>query len=64
MFFENAVAQTLVACGQDLFFFSRYDRKDPKNTMEIDFLVRRGIKICPVEVKSGGFRTHASLDRF
>ena len=64
MFFENAVAQTLVSCGQDLLFFSRYDWKDPKNTMEIDFLVRRGIKICPVEVKSGGFRAHASLDRF
>ena len=32
--------------------------------MEVDFLVRKGIKVCPVEVKSGGFRTHASLDRF
>jgi len=25
--------------------------------MEIDFLVRNGIKICPIEVKSGQFRT-------
>ena len=32
--------------------------------MEVDFLVRKGIKVCPVVVKSGGFRTHASLGRF
>ena len=33
--------------------------------MEIDFLIRRGDRICPVEVKSGkNFRRHASLDKF
>ena len=31
--------------------------------MEIDFLIARGIKVCPVEVKSGKYRAHASLDR-
>lgn len=50
MFFENAVAQALVANGRELFFYSRNDRNDADNTMEIDFLVRNGIKICPVEV--------------
>ena len=64
MFFENAVAQALVAGGHELFFYSRSDKSDPASTMEIDFLVRNGIKICPVEVKSGQFRRHASLDRF
>ena len=64
MFFENAVAQALVAAGSDLFFFSRRDQKCVENTMEVDFLVRNGIKICPIEVKSAGYRTHASLDRF
>lgn len=64
MFFENAVAQTLVARGFDLFFFSRRDQECAENTMEVDFLVRSGIKVCPVEVKSSGYRTHASLDRF
>ena len=64
MFFENAVAQALVAGGRELFFYSRSDRNDSANTMEIDFLVRNGIKICPVEVKSGQYRKHASLDRF
>ena len=64
MFFENAVAQALVAAGSDLFFFSRRDQKCVENTMEVDFLVRNGIKISPIEVKSAGYRTHASLDRF
>lgn len=32
--------------------------------MEIDFLIRKGRKICPIEVKSGGYRKHSSLDKF
>lgn len=64
MFFENAVAQALAAKNYDLFFFSRRDQKHAENTMEVDFLFRNGIKICPIEVKSSGYRTHASLDRF
>ena len=27
-------------------------------------MVRDGKKICPVEVKSSGYKTHASLDAF
>ena len=64
MFFENAVAQMLVAQGYKLRFYSRKDIKSPRDTMEIDFLVKRGIKIVPIEVKSGRYRAHASLDRF
>ena len=64
MFFENAVAQALVAQGDDLRFYSRKDSSNPDNTMEIDFIVKRGIKVVPVEVKSGRYRAHASLDRF
>lgn len=64
MFFENAVAQALVSCGDELRFYSRKDVKNPKETMEIDFLVKRGIKTVPIEVKSGRYRSHASLDRF
>ena len=64
MFFENAVAQMLVSQGDELRFYSRKDTKVPLNTMEIDFLVKRGIKIVPIEVKSGRYRAHASLDRF
>ncbi len=57
MFFENYVAQALVSAGHELLFHSR---SNPK--MEIDFLIRRGIKICPIEVKSAACRRHASLD--
>ena len=64
MFFENSVAQALTARGVDLLFYSVKDAEHPERTMEIDFLFRNGIKICPVEVKSSRCREHVSLDRF
>ena len=57
MFFENYVAQSLMSRGYDLLFHSR---SNPR--VEIDFLIRNGIKVCPIEVKSSGYRVHASLD--
>ena len=63
MFFENAVAQTLTARGRKLFFYSRNDPKNVENTLEIDFLIKNGIKVSPVEVKSANYRSHVSLDR-
>lgn len=35
-----------------------------KYNYEIDFLLARKNKICPLEVKFSGYRTHASLDAF
>ena len=64
MFFENAIAQALVATGHELFFYSRKDPMNSNATMEIDFLIRDGIKICPIEVKSAQYHRHVSLDRF
>lgn len=32
--------------------------------MEIDFLITEGKRIVPIEVKSGNYRSHASLDKF
>lgn len=32
--------------------------------MEIDFLITDGKNIAPVEVKSGNYRAHSSLDKF
>ena len=61
---ENAVAQALRANGIELYFYSRPDKGDGAGRMEIDFLVRRGDAICPVEVKSGAYQHHASLDKF
>lgn len=64
MFVENIVAQMLVASGHKLFFYSRVDKEDYHNNIEIDFLIRDKKKICPVEVKSGAYKKHTSIDRF
>lgn len=60
--YENLVAQMLVAKGHKLFYHTW--KKDEKHYYEIDFLITRGHKICPIEVKSSGYRTHTSLDEF
>lgn len=62
-FMENVVAQELVASGHRLFFYARNDRENRENNMEIDFLIVRDGKVCPVEVKSSRL-TYSSLDKF
>lgn len=64
MLMENIVAQELRRNGHKLYFYSRSDKNNRENNMEIDFLIRKKRKICPVEVKSGGYRKHSSLDKF
>ncbi|MBR0080503.1 MAG: ATP-binding protein [Synergistaceae bacterium] len=61
--YENAVAQILVANGYELFYHTFINEK-LRHNYEIDFLIARKNKICPIEVKSSGYRTHASLDAF
>jgi len=61
---ENVVAQTFRAKANNLFFYSRYDKNNRENMIEIDFLLTRGSKVCPVEVKSSKYRAHSSLDKF
>lgn len=64
MLMENIVAQMLRQSGHKLYFYSRSDSSNRENHMEIDFLITEGKKISPIEVKSGNYRTHASLDKF
>lgn len=64
MLIENAVAQMLRSNGHKLYFYSRCDSTHRENHMEIDFLIAHGKKISPIEVKSGNYRSHASLDKF
>jgi hypothetical protein len=64
MIMENVVAQTLRCNRHKLYFYSRCDSKRRENHMEIDFLITEGKKITPIEVKSGNYRSHASLDKF
>lgn len=60
--YENLVAQMLTSSGNKLFYYTF--EKDEKHSYEVDFLLSRGNKICPIEVKSSGYKTHASLDAF
>lgn len=60
--YENLVAQMLTASGHRLFYYTW--AKDEKRNYEIDFLISRGAKICPIEVKASGYNAHASLDAF
>lgn len=64
MLMENIVSQELRSGGHKLYFYSRSDTDHRENNMEIDFLIRQKRKICPVEVKSGVYRKHSSLDKF
>lgn len=61
--YENVVAQMLTAAGDNLFYYT-WPTENGKHNYEIDFILSRGNKICPVEVKSSGYNTHASLDAF
>ena len=60
--YENLVAQMLTSTGNRLFYYSW--PKDDKHRYEIDFLLSRGAKLLPIEVKSSGYNTHTSLDVF
>lgn len=64
MILENIVAQMLRFNGHRLYFYSRCDNEHRENHMEIDFLIAEGKKIAPIEVKSGNYRSHSSLDKF
>ena len=61
--YENVVAQMLRAAGNRLYYHT-WPTESGKHNYEIDFLLSRGTKICPVEVKSSGYRSHLSIDEF
>ncbi len=60
--FENVIAQMLASACNQLFYYTF--PKDEKHNYEIDFLLSRGNKLVPIEVKSSGYKTHKSLDAF
>lgn len=61
--YENIVAQMLTASGNKLFYHS-WPTESRKHNYEVDFLLSRGTKILPIEVKSSSYKTHASMDAF
>ena len=60
--YENLIAQMLTASGNKLFYHTFPDNN--RHFYEIDFLLSRDQKICPIEVKSSGYKAHKSLDLF
>lgn len=61
--YENIVAQTIVATGQKLFYYT-FPSEEGKRLYEVDFLLSKESKLWPLEVKSSGYKTHQSLDEF
>lgn len=61
--YENMVAQMLYSNGNRLFYYT-FPKEKSTHNYEIDFLLARGNKVCPIEVKSSGYKTHTSMDAF
>lgn len=68
MLMENIVAQMLKAAGNELFFYSNYDKADADKRMQVDFLIQKEEvtsrhNISPIEVKSGTNYTLTSIKK-
>ena len=68
MLVENIVAQMLKAAGNELFFYSNYDKEEAENRMQVDFLIQKEVvtskhNISPIEVKSGTGYTLTSINK-
>lgn len=61
--YENVVAQILTTNGHSLYYYTFLNEKTNHN-YEIDFLISKKNKLCPIEVKSSGYSVHKSLDAF
>ncbi len=61
--YENMIAQMLKASGNELYYYT-FPTENSNHNYEIDFILSDGTKISPIEVKSSGYKTHASLDAF
>lgn len=61
--YENVVAQMLKANGHELYYYT-WRSETSNHLYEIDFLLSKGTKIEPIEVKSSGYKAHKSLDIF
>ena len=50
--------------GRYKMFYHTWPTESGKHNYEVDFLLSRGAKLWPLEVKSSGYKSHASLDAF
>lgn len=65
---EGTIAETYVAsqlsCNGRPLYYHTFKVKDSSSVYEIDFLIGKEGKVCPIEVKSGDNLSHVSLDKF
>lgn len=61
--YENAVCQALVSSGH-IPRYHTFEKPDGKHHYEIDFIISKGLKIVPIEVKSSSEKSHKSLDEY
>lgn len=65
--YENVVAQLLRSAGHSLYYYTFKEKAEigeKPRSYEVDFLISDKDKICPIEVKSSGYKNHKSLDEF
>ena len=65
MIIENIIAQMLKVRGYSLYFHEFLhtpNGSDKEKKYEIDFMIVKNKKICPIEVKSSGYKSHKSFD--
>lgn len=68
MVMENIVAQMLRTAGHSLYFFSKYNKENAEERMELDFLIAKDAittrhNISPIEVKSTNRYALSSLKK-
>lgn len=61
--YENVIAQMLKAAGHELYYYT-FPTESGKHNYEVGFLIAEADKVSPIEVKSSGYKAHASLDAF
>jgi hypothetical protein len=61
--YENVISQMLVA-GRHKLYYHTWPTPSGKHNYEIDFLLSRQAKVCPIEVKSSTSNVHTSIDEF
>ncbi|WP_027727918.1 ATP-binding protein [Treponema sp. C6A8] len=61
--YENIIAQMLTAKGDKLYYHT-FPSQTSNHNYEVDFIISRQNKICPIEAKSADYKKHKSLDIF
>lgn len=61
--YENVAAQIITASGKELYYHT-WLKENSSHHFEIDFLLSKGNKIIPLEIKSSATRNHESIENF